>query len=124
MLTEAPSYTQEPVDVSMEEVAVKRNYGPKKVMGTQRTFAKHFHSLLVRMRARQTKFSQNFFLSFFFWIRPNFDYLNPGKFNNPFSPTQNVDKKEQTTGTFCSMILTLELLKNVLVFLCQKLCWN
>lgn len=103
MLSEAPSYTQESIDVSMEEVAVVRNYGPKKIMGTQRTFAKHFHSLLVRMRARQTKFSRNFFLSFFFfcfWIRPNFDYLNPGKFNNPFHPHKMLIRRNKLGGPF------------------------
>lgn len=92
MLSEAPSYTQESIDVSMEEVAVVRNYGPKKIMGTQRTFAKHFHSLLVRMRARQTKFSRNFFLSFFFFFvsgsDPILTTLIQGNLTIPFTHTK------------------------------------
>lgn len=61
---------------------------------------------------------------FFFLIRHHFDYLNTGKFSNPFFICTNVDKKEQTTGPFGATILTLALLKNVFICLCHKPCWN
>lgn len=71
MLTEALPCTQESVDVSLEEMDVVKSYEPEKVIGRQGTFAKHFHSFLMMMKARPTKSSRVVFAFVFVFFSLN-----------------------------------------------------
>lgn len=110
-----------------EKEVWRKEYRLRKVTGRQGELAKHFHSFLLRMRAKQTKYGPHFFSlnQTLVWLPYYKEIYQPFFiFTSSFSSAQDIGKEKQTTEPFCPMILTLELLKNVLIFLCQKLYWN
>ena len=94
----SPGYRR--VGVRLEEVGVVRSYGLRKAMDTQRMFPKHFHSLLMRMRARHTKSGRNF--SFFIFPKSDsiLTTLIEGNLTTLFHPHKMLIRRNKPRGPF------------------------